>query len=132
MWYKRLKERFHLPWSFDIYKPARPIDDPSAPIVTLRNDIVDLVEGRTLHIIGATETSEAYLFLRSYDRYKLVRTRKGKSREYAVFHHDWPTNPNLVTQPMIVVPEGFEIRGNPYKITKEIDELGRIVLTLEH
>lgn len=97
----------------------------------LRNDIVGLIEGRILHITGATEISEAYLFIKSDDRYVLVRTHNGKSREYTVFQRNWPTNLKVTTQAVIVTLENFAIRGDPYEITKEIDELGRIVLKLE-
>jgi hypothetical protein len=41
------------------------------------------------------------------------------------------TNLNEITQPEIVTSEDFAIRGNPYNISKEIDELGRIVLKLD-
>jgi hypothetical protein len=130
MWYKKLKEWFHFDWLFDIYIPTKPIEDSYVPVVKLRNDIVDLIEGRILHITGATGINEAYLFIKSNDRYILVRTHKGKSREYTFFQQDWPASLNVIPK-LVIATEGFEIRGSPYKITKDSDELGRIVLKLE-
>lgn len=96
-------------WYFS-FSRAKWTDDPGCRVVRLRNQIVDLIEGRITEVTGATTAEEIYLLAPGNNQYTLTRICAKKIVEGTYFKQE---------DPLIFNPRFLEIRGNPYRITQK-------------
>lgn len=105
-------------------------NDPEYDVVQLRDKIIQLVKGDLSEVTGTTAHEEMYMLAPGDGRYALARICGGEIIEGTYFDWGWPRRNGNQSDPLVIVPCMLEIRGNPFRITKEAD-LQRSQITLK-
>lgn len=108
-------------------------NDPEYDVVQLRDRIIELVKDNLSEVTGTTAHEEMYMLAPGDRRYALARICGGEIREGTYFDWGWPKGTANQSDPLVIVPRMLEIRGNPYRITKEEDlQRSQIALKVEN
>ena len=128
------------------------------PVVSFRNQIVDLVEGRINEVQGVLPPDRRYVFLGGYmtkdqfnlpsisdtaaarladivplhDSYGLALVRGDNVAEYTYFSRHWPRKLRDGAMPAVIGPCPLVIQGPRYRITKQYDVDSNILLRVEN
>jgi hypothetical protein len=124
-------------------------NDENSSTVKLRNELMDFARGKTKELVGHTQPDEGFVLMYGYMltnsmenlplsanlRSKLEDIRPPDHDESYVLAHfqadeildytKWETD-DIPNHPLLEAP--VLIRGNPYKLTLDVNDLGRVIV----